>query len=165
MGYYDDTTNMIFSSAQALTSGSADSTNVIDTAWNSAGGADGTPLLKDLGIRPMVLRLIVTTAFAAAGNGGSEFTSLTVSLKSDSTTNMDTSETIHAERTILLAALTAGAEFAIALPLGQTYERYLGIEYTVNGGENPTAGAVTAILVPAVSSMQYFADGSSIKAG
>jgi hypothetical protein len=157
MGYYDDTTNMILSSAQALTGGSADSTNVIDT--------QATPTLKDLGISPMVLRLIVTTAFTAAGNGGSEFTSLTVSIKSDSTADMDTSETIHAERTILLAALTAGAQFNIALPLGQTYERYLGIEYTVNGGENPTAGAVTAILVPAVSSMQYFPDGSSIVAG
>jgi hypothetical protein len=154
MGYYNDNINMIFSDAQSLTSGSADSTNVIDL--------QATPTLRDLAIRPMYVRLIVTEAFTAAGNGGSEFTSLTVEVKTDSTTNLDTSETVHASKTILLASLTLGAEFFMELAPGQNYERYLGIEYTVNGGENPTAGKVTAILVPSFTSRQYFADGSSI---
>jgi hypothetical protein len=152
MGYYDDTTNMIFSDAQSLTGGSADATNVIDT--------QATPTLKDLGINPMVVRVIVTTAFTAGGG----FTSLDIGLKSDSTTNLDTSETVHASRNILLASLTAGAEFYLTIPPGQRVERYLGIEYVCNGAA-PGAGAVTAILVPAVSSMQYFPDGSSIVAG
>lgn len=153
MGYYDDTTNLIFSDSQALTSGSADSTNVID--------CQATPTLRDLGLVPMYVRLIVTTAFTAAGDGGSEFTSLNVSVKSDSTTNMDTSETVHVSKDIAVAALTLGAEFILTLPAGQVYERYLGIEYTVTA-ENPTAGKITAILVPSVTSRQYFADGSSI---
>jgi hypothetical protein len=154
MGYYDDTTNMIFSNAQVLSTGAADSTNVID--------CQSSPTLRDLGIRPMFLKIIVTTAFTAAGDGGSEFTHLVVGLKSDSTTNMDTSETEHISKSIALAALTLGAEFVIPLPRGQVYERYLGIEYTITGGENPTAGAVTALLVPSVDGRQFFADGSSI---
>lgn len=145
MGYYDDTINMIFSDSQVITA-SADSTNVIDT--------QATPTLKDLGQKDLFVRLIVTEAF-------NTLTSLAVELKSDSTTNLDTSETVHASKTIALAALTLGAEFTLTLPVGQDYERYLGIEYTV-GGSNPTLGKITAILVPSVTSRQYFADGSSI---
>lgn len=145
MGYYDDTINMIFSDSQVITA-STDSTNHIDT--------QATPTLKDLGQKDLFVRLIVTEAF-------NTLTSLAVELKSDSTTNLDTSETVHASKTILLAALTLGAEFTLTLPVGQDYERYLGIEYTV-GGSNPTLGKITAILVPSVTSRQYFADASSI---
>jgi hypothetical protein len=145
MGYYDDTINMIFSDSQAITA-SADATNVIDT--------QSTPTLKDLGQKDLFVRLIVTEAF-------NTLTSLTIECKSDSTTNLDTSETVHVSKSVALAALTLGAEFSLTLPVGQDYERYLGMEYTVVGS-NPTTGKITAILVPSVTSRQYFADGSSI---
>jgi hypothetical protein len=147
MPYYTDTVNMIFSDGQAITA-SADSTNVIDLG--------ATPTLRALSIAsPLYVRVVVTEAF-------NTLTSLDIGVKSDSTTNMDTSETVHGTRNILLAALTLGAEFVIPIDrVSQTYERYLGIEYTVNGS-NPTLGKLTAVLTPSVDSRQYFADGSVI---
>jgi hypothetical protein len=137
---------MIFSSDQAITA-SADSTNVID--------CQSTPTLRDLGIRPMYVEVIVTEAF-------NTLTSLDIFVRSDSTTNLDTSETTHSTRNILLAALTLGARFVIALSPGQNYERYLGLEYVVNGS-NPSTGKLTCVLVPhAAPQIQYFPDGSSI---
>ena len=158
MPYYTDAVNMLLAgtfdgatvTGQSLTGGSADSTNVIDL--------QATPTLRDMGIKPMYIRLVVTTAFTAGGG----FTSLDVAVRTDSTTNLDTSETTHATRNILLAALTLGAEFFIVLPPGQTYERYLGLEFTTNGAA-PGAGAIAAALVPSIDSRQYFADGSNIQ--
>lgn len=143
-GYFTDPA-LTFSDGQAITA-TADSTNVVDL--------QSSPTLRDLGIRPMVLELIVTEAF-------DNLTSLAFSLKSDSTTNLDTSETVHITDTKLLAALTLGAKFSYTLPIGQSYERYLGIEYTVTGTA-PTVGKVKAFLSPSVANVQYFPDGSSI---
>lgn len=158
--YYADTTNLIFSNSQVGTGMSLStgvvSTNVIDL--------QSTPTLRDLSIRPMFVRLICTEAFTAAGDGGSEFTSLLVEVKTDSTANLATSATVIGSKTIALAALTLGAEFVIALAPGQIAERYLGMWYT-STAELPTAGKLTAILVPSIDSRQYFADGSSIVAG
>jgi hypothetical protein len=148
-GYFTDTVNLVFSEDQAITA-SADATNVIDT--------QATPTLKDLGLRKMAVEFIITEAF-------NTLTSLDFAVKSDSTTNLDTSETIHVARTVLLAGLTAGTRFTLDLPTGQTYERYLGVEYTV-AGSNPSTGKIKAYLVPTgAPSMQYFPDGSSIVAG
>lgn len=145
-GYYTDTTNLIFSSDQAITA-SADSTNVID--------CQSAPTLRDLGIRPMHVEVIVTEAF-------NTLTSLDFFVRSDSTTNMDTSETTHATRNVLLAGLTAGTRFVLDLPPGQNYEQYLGLEYVVNGS-NPSTGKLTVVLVPhAAPQTQYFSDGISI---
>lgn len=147
MSYYIDPAHQ-FSSNQAITA-SADSTNVLDT--------QATPTLKDLGIRPMVIEVVVTEAF-------NTLTSLQIALKSDSTTNLDTSETVHVDfGAIPLASLTLGARFQATLPFGN-YERYLGLEYTVSGS-NPTLGKISAHLVPSVDRTFYFPDGSSIVAG
>jgi len=148
-GYYTDNVNHVFSAEQAITA-SADSTNVID--------CQATPTLRDLGIRPMHVEFIITESFAT-------LTSLAFNIVTDSTTNLDTSETVAATRSIAVASLTAGTRFVLSLPSNQTYERYLGVEYAVTGS-NATAGKVTAHLVPhAAPSTQYFADGSSIVAG
>lgn len=145
-GYFTDTTNLALSVDQAITA-TADSTNVIDCG--------ATPTLRDLGICPVYVEVVVTEAF-------NNLTSLAIAVKSDSTTNLDTSETVHATATPLLAALTLGARFILPIPVGQNVERYLGIEYTVTGTA-PTTGKVTAVVVPhAAPSMQYFADASSI---
>ena len=157
-GYFTDNVNHVFcadqdsADAMAISTGTI-SANVID--------CQASPTLRDLGIRPMFVECIVTEVFAAAGNGGSEFTSLNVSVKSDSTENLATSATTHASKDIALAALTLGARFYLELPSGQNYERYLGLWFTQTA-EVAASGKISAYLVPAAVSTQYFADGSSI---
>lgn len=147
MSYYIDPAHQ-FSASQAITA-TADSTNVIDLG--------STPTLRDMGIRPMILEVIVTEAF-------NNLTTLGIALKSDSTTNLDTSETVHVDLgAVALASLTLGRRFQFTLPFGD-YERYLGIEYVVTGTA-PTLGRVSAHLVPSVDRANYFPDGSSIVAG
>ena len=141
--YYTDP-NLILSDSQAITA-TADSTNVIDR--------QSTPTLQNLGIIPMFLEVHITEAFDA-------LTSLTVALKSDSTTNLDTSETVHITEVIALAALTVGAKFKYRLPYGN-YERYLGIEYTVTG-TGPSVGKVFAALVPSADFRTFYPDGRTI---
>lgn len=156
-GYYTDPalnfcTDQDSADAMAVTTGTV-STNVIDLG--------ASPTLRDLSIRPMVVECIVTEVFAAAGDGGSEFTSLNISVKSDSAASLASSATVHASKDIALAALTLGAKFYIKLDPGQTYERYLGLWFTQTA-EVAASGKITANLVPAAESRQWFADGSSI---
>lgn len=147
MGYYNDTTNMAFSVAQSVLA-TTDATNVIDLGES--------PTLRAIcPANPMGVRLVVTEAY-------NNLTSITVAVKSDSTTSLDTSETVMGTQTILLAGLTLGAEYFIPIDcVTQTCERYLGIEYTVTGTA-PTTGKLTAVLVPASDSRQYFPDASTI---
>lgn len=144
-GYYTDTVNMAFSADQAVTA-DAISTNVIDL--------QSTPTLRDLSISGAAVEFIVTEAFATT-------VSITVSVESDSTTDLATSPTVHASRNYLLAALTLGARFVLPIAPGQNVERYLGVRYDVN--TSAIAGKFKAYLVPTSGpSTQYFPDGSSI---
>lgn len=145
MGYFTEPNLRLENSDSAITA-TRDLTNVID--------CQATPVLRDLGIKPMFIEVIVTEAF-------NNLTSLTLSFVTDSTTNLDTSETAIVSEVIVLARLTLGAKFVYALKPGQTYERYLGGEVTVTGTA-PTTGKLHVCLVPAVDSIQYFPDGSSI---
>lgn len=158
--YYADTTNLIFSSSQVGTGMATTgvvSTNVIDL--------QSAPTLRSLGVLPMFVRCIVTEAFAAVGDGGSEFTGVTVEFRSSTLAALTGgTTTTHASKTVLLAALTLGSEFVIQVPKGQDYQRYLGLWYA-SGAEVPSAGKITAVLVPSTDSRQYFADGSGIVAG
>ena len=124
-----------FSNAQAVTA-TAISENVID-------GVHLSNTLKDLGAggAPLYLRVQIDESFATA-------TSVTFALLSDSTTNLATSPTTHwTSGAIAIASLTAGTVVAtIQLPVAATYERYVGLSYTI-GGSNATAGKVTAFLV------------------
>lgn len=123
-----------FSDSQALTA-TADSTNVADLG--------ATPTLRDIGNgKQLFLVFQVDTALDSTG----EAATLTIRLLSDSTTNLDTSQTEHVvSEAIAEATLVAGYKRIWALPPGATYERYLGIEYTV-GTEDFTSGAVSAFL-------------------
>jgi hypothetical protein len=155
-GYYTDPalnfcTDQLAASAMATTG--TISANVIDLG--------ASPTLRDLGIRKMIVECIVTTAFAAVGNGGSELTSLNIKVQTDSAVGLDSSATTHASKDIAIAALTLGAKFFIELPVGQTYERYLGLLFT-STAEAGASGAMTCNLVTAVDSRQWFADSSSI---
>jgi hypothetical protein len=120
-------------SAQAI-SGTALSTNILDLR-NAA-----TPVLSDTGQGDM-LYLCVTAlqAFNA-------LTSLTITLETDSTSNLATSPTTHLSFSVPLAALTAGAVIACSpLPAGINFERYMGVRYTVVGS-SPSQGSVYAFL-------------------
>jgi hypothetical protein len=123
-----------FSDGQAVTA-TAISEHVIDA--NHASN-----LLKDLGNRgqPLYLYVLCTEAFATA-------TSVTITLESDSTANLATSATVHfTTGAIAIASLTAGAQVVrVQLPEAATYERYLGLRYTI-GGSNATAGKFTSFL-------------------
>jgi hypothetical protein len=125
-----------FSDSQAVTA-TALSTNVVDTLPGIRAG-----LTANLGgIEAAFLVVEVDTTFTAAGAA-----TLNVSLESDSTANLATSPTVHFQSgPLALAALTARGKVAvIPLPSG-SYERYLGLRYTVATGPM-TAGAVSAYI-------------------
>jgi hypothetical protein len=147
MGYFIDPAARLENSDSVITA-SRDSTNVIDL--------QATPTLRDFGIAQSFVEIYVTEAF-------NNLTSLDIFIRSDSTTNLDTSETNHASINILLAGLTLGSKYTLQLPAGrQNYERYLGAEFVVNGTA-PTTGKLSVAVVPYTESYQYFPDGSSIQ--
>jgi hypothetical protein len=126
-----------FSDAQVVTA-TAISTNVIDTFTN---GLNNT--LRDLGADDGIwLNILVGTAVTAAGAATVVF-----SLESDSTADLATSATVHLSTAAIgKAALTAGSVVAsIALPRSATYERFLGVRYTVATGPLLT-GTFTAVI-------------------
>jgi hypothetical protein len=146
-----------FSDAQAVTS-TALSTNVVDTA--PLGNGVGTNTVRDIGAGEDVY-LIVRT-LTAATDVGSDAT-LTVTLESDSDAGLTTSPTVHfSTGALAFAAFSpAGTELArIKLP-GGSYERYLGVRFTVASGPL-TAGTFDAFLVKDAQSYRSYAVGSTI---
>lgn len=124
-----------FSDGQAVTA-TAISTNVIDL------GATNT--LKDVGAGEPVYLVVQT--IVAATDASSDAT-LAVTLESDSTADLATSATVHfTTGTLAFAAFSpAGTVLAaVRLPIG-SYERYLGVRYTVTAGPL-TAGNFDAFL-------------------
>lgn len=123
-----------FSNAQAVTS-SAISTNVMDLG--------ATPTLRDLGSGTPVYLVIQVDAAATATGAAT----VTFSLESDSTADLATSATVHITTAAIgKATLVAGYQVLIqALPLERTYERYLGVRYTVATGPL-TGGTFSAFL-------------------
>ena len=133
-----------FADSQVVTA-TAISTNVIDL------GATNT--LKDIGSGQGVYLVVqVDAAATAAGSATVTFT-----LESDSTENLATSPTVHVTTTAIgKAALTAGStQLVIALPVG-SYERYLGVRFTVGTGPL-TAGSFSAFLTDDVQTWRPYA--------
>jgi hypothetical protein len=118
---------------QAITA-TAISTNVIDTRVN------GAPASVDLGMygRDLWLDVVIPVAF-------NNLTSLQIELISDSNSNMTTSPVSHFSKTILLAALAAGANPVRVQVPSDDYKEFLAVRYTVVGTA-PTAGTVIAFL-------------------
>lgn len=138
-----------FSDSQAFTATSV-STNVVDTLPMS-----GNPnLVQNLGGSPGAFLIFqVDTAFA--GTAGT----VTITLESDSTANLATSPTTHYSSGVIgQAALVAGYQLVIPLPIG-SYERYLGLRYTVGG--TITAGAVSAFISLDVQNWRPYATASA----
>ena len=126
---------LLFSDDQAITADAA-STNYIDL------GAPGTPHRAQgpLGNdpspgQPVPIEAIVTEAF-------NNLTSLDIAIEMDDNTSFSSATTV-ATQNILLADLTVGKNLAhMYLPQGIT-ERYVRLNYNVNG-INPSTGKITA---------------------
>ena len=139
-----------FSDAQAVTA-TAISTNVMDLISN----ASGKNPLRDVGTGQDVY-LVITTQ-AAATDDLSDAT-LTVTLESDSTVNLATSPTTHFSTGALAFAAfspVGSVLAAVKLPAG-SYERYLGVRYTVGAGPL-TAGKFDAFLTTDVQAWRAYA--------
>lgn len=129
-----------FSDSQAVTA-TAISTNVMDL-YAGTGTSAVNNVLRDIGTGQDVYLVVqVDTTATAAGAA-----TVTVTLESDSVVGLSTSPTVHfTSVAFALAAMTAGANLVvIKLPAG-SYERYLGVRYTVATGPL-TAGAFSAFL-------------------
>lgn len=133
-----------FSDAQAVTASAI--SDVIDLG--------ATPTLRSLAMQNAYLVVSVDTSAAAAGAA-----TVTFSLESDSTADLATSPTVHfASAAIGKAALTAGTlAIKMPLPVDATYERYLGVRFTVGTGPL-TAGAFSAYLTPVAPVMTIYPD-------
>jgi len=123
----------LFSDQQAIT-GNADSTNVIDTGVRGTPYGAAAALVGDLGPGNKIPLLVqVTEDF-------NTLTSLTIKVSTGATTALGTE---ILSQTILLADLVAGKQTSFDVVPNDVTERYLGMEYVVNG-TNPTTGKVTA---------------------
>lgn len=114
-----------------------------------------TPTLRDLGNgEPLYLVVSVDEAAAAVGAA-----TVTFSLESDSTADLATSATVHASTAAIgKATLVAGyTAWILPLPAGATYERYLGVRYTVATGPL-TAGKFSAFLTPNPAAWRAYPD-------
>lgn len=126
---------LLFSDDQAITA-SAASTNIIDLGATSIPPHDAAALTRDVGVGSKSCLLIqVTEAF-------NTLTSLDIALQKDTTSAFSSPTTIWTEN-LLLAELTVGARALWEHLSKQTDERYLRLNYTVNG-INPTTGKITA---------------------
>jgi len=131
-----------FSSAQTLTTGSADaSTNYIDLG---VGRDIGTG--KDL-------EILVQIATALAGAG-----TCVVTLEQDDNTSFSSPTTVQTIGTFA-ATSAAGTKLAAKIQPEAITERYIRLKYT-NG--TLSAGAVSAHVVHGVDHMTYYADGFNI---
>lgn len=138
-----------FSDAQAVTA-TAISANVYDRISN----ANGKNVLADIGTGQEMYLVVMTQT--AATDASSDAT-LTVTLESDSTVDLATSPTVHFSTGALAFAAFSPAGTVLAavrIPAG-SYERYLGVRYTVANGPL-TAGAFDAFLTTDVSAWRAY---------
>lgn len=141
-------TQLELSNSQAVTS-TAISENVVDILTTGAAAATlGTYVVgntsQDLGQSNKDIYLVVQTAVTCTDT--SSDATLTITLESDDNAGLS-SATVHFSTGALAFAsyATAGTRLVtLCLPHG-TYERYLGIRYTVASGPL-TAGAFDAFL-------------------
>ena len=141
-----------FSDAQAVTASAI--SNVIDLLPAAIGGN----VLTDIGANDgLYLTILVQTTATSAGAA-----TVTFSLESDSTADLATSATVHwTSAAIPKATLVAGYKvITIQLPYG-SYERYLGVRYTV-GTADLTAGKFDAFLHIGADNQRFYKTGSLI---
>lgn len=143
-------------SGQSLTA-TAISTNVLDLRNGSA------PTLANEGLTGPDLWFVIQVLTAAAGGDAAK--TVTFTLESDSTENLATSATVHwTSAAITGATLVAGyTVVAMRLPSAVTYERYLGVRYTVSASF--TAFQLLAFTTLDIPANQHYAAGFGFPAG
>ncbi len=146
-----------FSDAQAVTA-TAISTNVLDLTQGQSG-------LTTIDVGEGETIFLVVQTQTTATDSSSDAT-LTVSLESDSTTDLATSATVHFTTGALAFAAfaTAGTRLCcVALPrqVQGVYERYLGVRYTVASGPL-TAGKFDAFLTKDPNSTRVYQSGFTV---
>lgn len=116
-----------------------------------------TPALRALAMQH--LNLVITCDEAATAAGAA---TVTFSLESDSTANLATSATVHySTAAIAKTALTLGSYVCkVPLPIDATYERYLGVRFTVATGPL-TAGKFSAYLTPVPPVLTIYPDANN----
>jgi hypothetical protein len=134
-GYFSDY-NIDIATDDAPTA-TAISENVIDL------GPVATNTLRCLpGPKQQYVEIFVSESAGASGSATVTFT-----LESDSTANLATSATVHTSTAAIgKSSLPAGTYVYLDVPAEQTYERYLGVRYTIATGPL-TAGKFTVRLV------------------
>ncbi len=130
---------LMLADAQAVTA------TAISSVIDLAAGATPANTLTDIGGGEPLFALVTVKEPATAAGAAT----VVFSLESDSTADLATSATVHAATAAIgKAALVLGYQFAIALPATKTYERYLGVRFTVATGPL-TAGKFDVNLVRA----------------
>lgn len=106
--------------------------------------------------QPIYLVATVTETFT----DGEDDATLNIRLVSDAQAAIHaTTCTVHIDSGPLLkAALAAGTQFIWALPPGQTYEQYLGVQFVV-GTAGFDAGMITAGLTMDPKGWKAYSDG------
>jgi len=145
-----------FSSVQAVTATAISDVKDLGPFWS---GTQSNPT-TNLGATGQEIYLVINVTEAATAAGAA---TVTFSLESDSTADLATSATVHwTSAAIGKATLVVGYNvIALCLPYG-SYERYLGVRYTVATGPL-TAGKFDAFLTNSVRSHSYFASASTIQ--
>ncbi|WP_409287523.1 Bbp16 family capsid cement protein [Pseudomonas guariconensis] len=141
-----------FSDSQAVTA-TAISTNVYDLY--PRGNAVNTNVTRDIGVGEDVYLVVQCDTTATAAGAAT----VTVTLESSSTADLATAPTVHfASAALALANLTGGTTLlAIKLPAG-SYNRYVGVRYTVGTGPL-TAGAFSAFLAKDIQAFRAYVKG------
>ena len=136
-----DQENTFDDKAEHLTT--ANSTNVINT--QSA--------LSDLGAgNPIYIVAAVTTAMT---DGSSNYT-MSLALHTDDNAALSSSVNLL-EIGTFPATSAVGTQFAVALPVTDTYQKYIGVKYTVANGDL-TTGNFDVYLTTQVDSSRSYPD-------
>lgn len=122
----------------------ADALAVTSTAISDVIDLGATPTLRALAMQDLYLVINVDEQATASGSATVQF-----SLESDSTADLATSATVHWQSSAIGKATLAPGYFVtkLPLPIDATYERYLGVRFTVATGPL-TAGKFSAYLTP-----------------
>lgn len=122
---------MILDKRLQLSDSQAVTASAISSVIDLGAGATPANTLTDIGNGEPLLVLVTVTEAATAWGAAT----VTFSLESDSTADLATSATVHAATAAIgKATLALGYQFVIAVPPAKTYERYLGVRYTVATG-------------------------------
>lgn len=140
--------NLVFSGTYA--SGAWTGQSIVGTAATAINGTNVIDLgdttqntLKDIGMgRDLYLVIFIKVAVAATGGASN----VTFKLVSDDNTSLTSPTTHWTSGAIAKGTLAAGYLVAkVSLPVGKTYERYLGVTYTPDTNDT-TSGTAVALL-------------------